>query len=63
MHVGGQHVADGFVDESMTADDWQPPESLRHDNHAEVPAAVRGARMPGMTMAIVDDLEIDRFER
>ena len=63
MHVGGHHVADGFVDEAMTADDWQSPESLGHDDHAEVPAPVSGACMSGMTVAVVDDLEIDRFER
>ena len=62
MNVCGHHVADDFVDELVALERAEPGEALRDDQDSEMPAAIGGARMPRMTVAVVDHLQVIRAE-
>ena len=46
----------------MALEGAQAPKTLRNDTHAEMSLAFARARMAGMEMALIDDLELDWAE-
>ena len=62
MNVGLHHFADGFVHETVPPHDRQTPETLRHHQHAEVPASLAGAGVADVAVAVVDDFELGRLQ-
>ena len=63
MDVGAHHVANGLVYQAVSTYDRQAAESFRNYDDGEMSAAVRGARVSSVAVAVVDDLEVDRGER
>lgn len=59
VDVGVHHVPDCVVDEPVSPYDWQGSESFRNDVHGEVSTTVGGAGVPGMKVAVVDDVQLD----
>jgi len=63
MDVGAHHVANGLVYETVPTYDRQAAESFRNHGDSEMSAAIRRARVAGVAVAVVDDLQVDRGER
>ena len=63
MNVGGPHFTDGFEDEPVSPYDRQACESFSNDVHGEVPPSVRRTDVPGMKVAVVNDLEFEGLQR
>lgn len=62
MDVGLHHLAQGRVHRTVPSQRRHAREGLADDADAEMPAAVTGACMAGMLMAIVHDLQLRGLE-
>lgn len=62
VDVGRHQVADGCVDELVTAQAGQAGKPLRHDQYREVPASVGRTGVTDVAGAVVHDLDALRFE-
>jgi hypothetical protein len=63
MNVGLHQCPKGSIDQAMASQRFEALEAVRHDRHGEVSTAVTSARMTGMSVALVDNLEHIRAER
>lgn len=63
MNVRRHEIADSLVDKLVTPQPRETCKSLGDDQHAEVPAPVRSARMSCVAMAVVHDFQSLRLER
>ena len=63
MHRMRDQVADAIEHGTVPREPGEPEEVLGHDRDRKVPAAGRGAGMPGVLGAVVGDFENDRRER
>jgi hypothetical protein len=59
VHRAGKLLREGFIDEPVPVDQAPSFESLSDDPHLEMRLATRArSRMPGMFMALVQDIEL-----
>jgi hypothetical protein len=59
MHRAGKLLRQGFIDQPVPLEQAPSFESLSDDPHLEMRLATRArSRMPGMFMALVNDLEL-----
>lgn len=62
MDLAAHLIFEGSVDQTLTRNGVMSLEAQRHDERAEVPAAAGGTGVPGVEMAVVDDLDVVGFE-
>ena len=63
MDVGTHLLGEGSIDEALALDEAFPLEAIRDDENAEVSTPGLRARVPGVEMALVDDLDVHGIEK